>query len=157
MIDLYTLIQAGNQRIINAQMFLMLKFVENEVRNHRLRTNNTKITIAVDEAHLLIDRNNPISLHFMYQMVKRIRKYNGNIIIITQNINDFLGDETIKKYSTAILNNCQYSLFFKLNSGDINDLNNLLSTNKLSLKESRQLEILNSGECLFRLTNQTRF
>jgi type IV secretory pathway VirB4 component len=116
-------------RIINAQTFLFLKFLENEVRiNKDLNLQNyttNKIVIMVDEAHLIIDKNNPVALNFIYQMVKRIRKYFGAIIITTQNVNDCVGDETIKKYSTAIINNCQYSMVFKLNPGDISDLNSL--------------------------------
>ena len=151
------LVLSGNQRIINAQMFLILKLLENEISLFRDKNENRKLTVVVDEAHLLIDKNNPIALNLLYQQSKRIRKYNGNIIVITQNINDFVGDETIKKYSTAIINNCQYSMFFKLNPGDINDLNKLLRTNKLTDKESEELAILLTGNCLFKLEKQRFF
>src|ERR1044071_4524977 len=138
-------------------MFLILKLLENEISLFRDKNENRKLTVVVDEAHLLIDKNNPIALNLLYQQSKRIRKYNGNIIVITQNINDFVGDETIKKYSTAIINNCQYSMFFKLNPGDINDLNKLLRTNKLTDKESEELAILLTGNCLFKLEKQRFF
>jgi type IV secretory pathway VirB4 component len=151
------LTQSGNQRIINAQMFLILKFLENQIRINKESQNKQRITIAVDEAHLLIDRQYPVALNFMYQMVKRIRKYNGNIMIITQSLNDFVGDETIKKYSTALINNCQYSLYFKLNPNDLNTLQKLLSFNPLSDKEMQELSMLNRGECLFNLTSTKRF
>lgn len=99
--DLYTLTQSGNKRLVNAQMFLILKYIENEVRKNKndneINNKQQWISITIDEAHLLIDKEFPAALLFMYQIVKRIRKYTGMINIITQNINDFLGSEEIKK------------------------------------------------------------
>jgi conjugal transfer ATP-binding protein TraC len=160
--DLYTLSASGNKRIINAQMFLILKFIENEVRQNKNRNQNKvekqKILIVVDEAHLLIDKQMPVALNFMFQMVKRIRKYDGAIIVTTQNINDFIGDDEIKRQSTAIINNCQYSLIFQLKSGDLNDLNELLSGSaQLSEREEEALTVLDKGTCLFSISNQNRF
>ena len=43
-------------------------------------------------------------------------------IVITQNINDFVGSEEIKRQSTAVINACQYSLIFSLSPADVNDL-----------------------------------
>ena len=61
----------------------------------------------------------------MAQMAKRIRKYNGMQIIITQNIKDFVGSEEIATQSTAIINACQYSMILSLSPNDMNDLINL--------------------------------
>ena len=58
----------------------------------------------------------------MMAMAKRIRKYGGMQIVITQNINDFVGSEEIKRQSTAIINACQYSIIFSLSPSDVNDL-----------------------------------
>ena len=58
----------------------------------------------------------------MAQMAKRIRKYNGMLIIITQNIKDFVGSEEIAQQSTAVINACQYSIIMSLAPADINDL-----------------------------------
>ncbi|WP_210371045.1 hypothetical protein, partial [Borreliella garinii] len=57
--------------------------------------------------------------------MKRIRKYNGSLIIITQNINDFSGNETIKKKFTVILNSAQYWLIGGLQPEDLNALNQM--------------------------------
>ena len=43
-------------------------------------------------------------------------------IVITQNINDFVGSEEIKRQSTAVINACQYSIIFSLSPNDVNDL-----------------------------------
>ena len=55
-------------------------------------------------------------------MAKRIRKYYGMQIIITQNIKDFVGSPEIAQQSTAIINACQYSLIFALSPNDMTDL-----------------------------------
>ena len=44
----------------------------------------------------------------MYQLAKRIRKYNGMQIVITQNIKDFVGSPDIARKSSAIINVVQY-------------------------------------------------
>jgi conjugal transfer ATP-binding protein TraC len=152
--DIYTLNQSGNKRIINAQMFLILKFIENEVRKNKNQNLNLEkfnwISITIDEAHLLIDKEFPNALIFMYQMVKRIRKYNGMINIITQNVNDFIGDETIKKYATAIINSSQYLKVLNLQPNDLEALDNLyLSSGGLSFNEKDFIARAGVGKCFF--------
>ena len=61
-------------------------------------------------------------IEFMAQMAKRIRKYNGMQIVITQNIKDFVGSVEIQRQSTAIINASQYSFIFSLAPNDITDL-----------------------------------
>jgi len=46
--------------------------------------NNNEIIIIADEAHLAIDKDNPVTLNFMFQIVKRIRKYHGSVAITMQ-------------------------------------------------------------------------
>jgi type IV secretory pathway VirB4 component len=76
----------------------------------------------VDEAHVFINPNYPVALDFMQQMAKRIRKYGGMQIVITQNIKDFVGSPEIARQSTAVINASQYSLIFSLAPSDLNDL-----------------------------------
>lgn len=58
----------------------------------------------------------------MFQMVKWIRKYQGLIVIITQNINDFTGTEDIEKKTSAMINNTQYSLILNFAPQDLKDM-----------------------------------
>ncbi|RUP76987.1 hypothetical protein D6D54_04540 [Spiroplasma poulsonii] len=44
----------------------MLNIIKKEVKENRFKDNN-QIVIIVDEAHLAIDKDNPIALNFMYQ------------------------------------------------------------------------------------------
>ena len=115
-----------NSTIANAQMLLVLKYVDNEIiKNRDYNTKyglNRKIVVVIDEAHVFIDTKFPIALDFMFQLAKRIRKYNGMQIVITQNIKDFVGSEDIARKSSAIINACQYSFVFGLAPNDMSDL-----------------------------------
>jgi hypothetical protein len=77
----------------------------------------------------------------MFQLAKRIRKYNGMQIVITQNIKDFVGSEELARKSTAIINACQYSMIFALAPNDIQDLVKLYE-NAGGINESEQEQIV---------------
>jgi len=121
-----TLLANRNASIANAQMLLVLKYIDNEIiknREYNKRYHmNRKIAVVIDEAHVFIDTKFPVALDFMFQLAKRIRKYNGMQIVITQNIKDFVGSEDIARKSSAIINASQYSLIFSLAPNDLADL-----------------------------------
>ena len=121
-----SLLANKNNTIANAQMLLVLKWLDNEIIKNRdfniKHGTDRKIIIVIDEAHVFIDSKYPIALDFMFQLAKRIRKYNGMQIVITQNIKDFVGSPEIARKSTAIINACQYSLIFALSPNDMDDL-----------------------------------
>ena len=66
-----------NGVIANAQMLLVLKWLDNEIIKNREFNikygTNRKIVVAIDEAHVFIDPKFPVALDFMYQLAKRIR------------------------------------------------------------------------------------
>ena len=134
-----------NTVVANAQMLLVLKYIDNEIiKNRDYNTKyklNRKIVVVIDEAHVFIDTKFPIALDFMFQLAKRIRKYNGMQIVITQNIKDFVGSEEIARKSTAIINACQYSFIFSLAPNDMQDLVKLYA-NAGGINESEQEEIV---------------
>ena len=128
-----SLISNRNDIVANAQMLLVFKYLDNEISKNRdfnlkyfadaeLEEDHRRIVVTVDEAHVFINKKFPIALDFMTQMAKRIRKYNGMQIKITQNIKDFVGSEEIAQQSTAIINASQYSLIFSLSPNDMTDL-----------------------------------
>lgn len=121
-----SLLSNRNSTIANAQMLLVLKYIDNEIIKNRDYNRkyglNRKIIVVIDEAHVFIDTKFPVALDFMFQLAKRIRKYNGMQIVITQNIKDFVGSEEIARKSTAIINACQYSFIFGLAPNDMDDL-----------------------------------
>ncbi|SEK80828.1 AAA-like domain-containing protein [Ruminococcus sp. YRD2003] len=121
-----SLLANRNTTIANAQMLLVLKYIDNEIiknRDYNRKYNlKRKVVVVIDEAHVFIDTKFPVALDFMFQLAKRIRKYNGMQIVITQNIKDFVGSEEIARKSTAIINACQYSFIFGLSPNDMDDL-----------------------------------
>lgn len=143
-----SLLANKNNTIANAQMLLVLKWLDNEIiknRDYNIRYHaSRKIIIVIDEAHVFIDSKFPIALDFMYQLAKRIRKYNGMQIIITQNIKDFVGTEELARKSTAIINACQYSFIFPLAPNDMHDLCKLYEKAG-AINESEQEDIINNG------------
>ena len=143
-----SLLANKNSTIANAQMLLVLKWLDNEIIKNRdynmLYGANRKIIIVIDEAHVFIDSKYPIALDFMYQLAKRIRKYNGMQIIITQNIKDFVGTEELERKSTAIINASQYSFIFPLAPNDMNDLCKLYEKSG-ALNSQEQHDIINNG------------
>ena len=121
-----SLLASNNQVIANAQMLIVFKYLMNEIiknKDFNAKYNVLrKIIVAVDEAHMFINPKYPIALDFMAQMAKRIRKYGGMQIVITQNIKDFVGSPEIERQSTAVINASQYSMIFSLAPSDMNDL-----------------------------------
>lgn len=152
--DFKKMSSSKNERVMNVQMMLILRFLENEISKNRERNlakkENKYVAIVVDEAHVFIDERSPAALYFMFQMVKRIRKYNGIFVVITQNVNDFVGSANIKKYTTAIVNGCQYSFVFGLNPADLQSLMDLYASVG-GFSEEERLFIGNAGigQCLF--------
>ncbi len=142
-----SLLANKNGVIANAQMLLVLKWLDNEIIKNRefnlKHGSNRKIVVAIDEAHVFIDPKYPIALDFMYQLAKRIRKYNGMQIVITQNIKDFVGTQDIIRKSTAIINACQYSFIFALSPNDMDDLCTLYDKAG-RINESEQEQIVNN-------------
>lgn len=142
-----SLLANRNSTVANAQMLLVLKYLDNEIIKNRdyniMNRANRKIVIVIDEAHVFIDEKYPIALDFMYQLAKRIRKYNGMQIIITQNIKDFVGTEELARKSTAIINACQYSFIFPLAPNDMHDLCKLYEKAG-EINESEQDQIVNN-------------
>ena len=152
--DFRKMSSSKNDMVMNSQMMLILRFLENEVSKNRERNiakgENKHVAIVVDEAHVFIDERSPAALYFMHQMVKRIRKYNGIFVVITQNVNDFVGSANIKKYTTSIINGCQYSFIFGLNPADLQALMDLYaSVGGFSEDEREFIANAGIGQCLF--------
>lgn len=147
-----SLIANNNSLLTNAQMLLVFRYLNQEIINnkdfnskyHPDGKNTRKIVIVIDEAHIFINPKYPVALEFMAQMAKRIRKYAGMQIVITQNIADFVGSDEIKRQSTAVINACQYSLIFALAPNDINDLVELYKKSG-GINEEEQNAIVTAG------------
>lgn len=153
-----TLFASKNNRLANAQMILIFKYLTNEIINNKKFNERYKaeygvdikrqVVLAVDEAHMFIDPDFPVALNFMAEMAKRIRKYQGMQIIITQNIKDFLGSQEIQRRSAAIINASQYSLIFQLAPNDMADLLKLYSSaGGINKQEQQGIVTAPRGRC----------
>lgn len=143
-----SLLSNKNEAVCNAQMLLILKWMDSEIvrnREYNLKYRaERKIIVVIDEAHVFIDSKHPVALDFMYQLAKRIRKYYGMQIVITQNVKDFVGSEELARKSAAIINASQYSMIFPLAPDDMNDLCKLYEKSG-ALNEKEQRDIVGNG------------
>ncbi|MCL5772343.1 MAG: hypothetical protein M1479_08740 [Actinobacteria bacterium] len=72
--------------------------------------------IYVDEAHQFSDPDNPQTLKFLANSIKRGRKYGISFVTATQNLPDFL---SIERYGQAIIDNSYFKLFFRMGETDL--------------------------------------
>ena len=147
-----------NNIVTNAQMLLIFRFIEQEIINKRKQDNNKKTMIIVDEAHMFIDIKYPIALDFFYQMNKRIRKYNGSFVPITQNISDWSNSLEIRHKTSTIIKNSQYTFIFKSSSPDMQDILEIYKAGNSFNKEERKIIIsAATGQAFFIGSTELRF
>lgn len=159
--DFQKLLANKNNIVANAQMLLIVKWLENEVvknKDYNLKHGTTRrLVVAVDEAHLFIDEKYPIALDFMASLAKRIRKYEGMLITITQSVKDVAGTPEIARKSQALIDVCQYSLIFSLSPNDMSDLCDLYA-HAGQINEAEQNYIMHNkrGTAFFISSSQNR-
>lgn len=79
----------------------------------------------VDEAWLLADPQTPQALGFLRDLSKRIRKYGGSLVVITQNVVDFLAPE-LARLGQTVIGNASTKLLMRQESKDMEALRDLL-------------------------------
>lgn len=155
-----SLLSSKNNIVANAQMLVIMRYLNQQIINIReMNRSGSKIhpVIAIDEGYALIDENNPIGLDFIFMWYKRIRKYNGTIMFLTQNLSDILGNQAIVSKTTAIINNAQYSFIFSLAPADITILMDLYKTaGGINDTERSQIANAGNGECFAICSAQER-
>lgn len=137
------LAKSGASALGTAQIFLILQYLNTIVLNNRVE-NARYINIIIDEAHLLIDPKYIQVVQFVTEMFKRIRKYNGMMTLITQNVTDFYKPE-IKSYSTNLINNAFYIIAHTIKAQEVPMLDELMAEQG-GLKEAEK-EFLTSPAC----------
>ncbi len=147
-----SLLGAKNNVVANAQMLVIMRYLDQQIINIReTNRNSTKKIhpfVAIDEGYNFIDPEYPIALDFVYQWYKRIRKYEGAMMFLTQNLSDIIGNEAIVQKTTAIINNTQYSFIFSLAAGDLSLLTELYrSAGEINDTERNQIANAGNGEC----------
>ena len=158
-----TLLANANKTIASAQMLLLTQFLNNElIRNYnKIKKGQTvaPIVIAIDEAHVFIDPHNPIALRFMKNTAKRCRKYQGMQVVMTQSVNDFLGDADIERESKAVITESQYTFVFPLNASSASDFLKLYDKLDITQDESNAIMDNPRGSAFFiaHQRNRTNF
>lgn len=139
-LDIHQLLES-NEEIRRAQFFNVLTWAWNEIAKDR----SEEVILAVDEAYLLVDPETPQALQFLRNTSKRIRKYNGSLMVITHNLVDFL-DPAVRRYGQALIDNPAYKLIMGQGEKDIEAMKELMT---LSEREEQTLLEGKRGEALF--------
>ena len=103
-------------------------------------------------SNILIDPNNKDGIDFLKRTSKRIRKYNGSLIVSTQNMIDFTADE-IKRFGQVIVDN---SAYIGVMAQGVKELEALGQMMNLSDSETNFLRTASRGEMLFVISQDTR-
>ena len=114
------------------------------------------ICIVADEFHLFIDEENCEILKNFGQLARRIRKYTGSLIVATQSINDFIGNNDVLRHAKAIFNNCQYQMVGMLKEADMNAYFELFKDNPLTETQKDFLLKAGQGEFLLSITRKKK-
>jgi hypothetical protein len=93
---------------------------------------------------MLIDPQSPEALKFMKSLSKRIRKYTGSMMVVTQNVVDFL-NERIRGDGEQVLTNSAFTFLMRQGGRDLQELTKLFD---LSQAEQDRLSNAPQGEGL---------
>lgn len=134
--------------ILKTQFFNILSWCWNEISKNR----NEQVILVCDEAHLLIDPNNKDGIDFLKRTAKRIRKYNGSLWIISQNLIDFCSPG-IERFGQVIIDNSAYILAMAQGHKEIEAVQKMMN---LSESERQFLITASRGQGLFVISQDTR-
>ena len=130
-----------------AQYFNLLGYAWDMVR--RGRATGKRTILVVDEAWLLADPNTSQALGFLRDLSKRIRKYHGSLVVVTQNAIDFLAPE-LARFGQPVLDNASTKLLMRQEARDLEMLKDLL---RLAEAECSLLAGARRGEALLSAGN----
>lgn len=133
-------LQESDDVIKRAQYFNILGWAWNEISRDR----TSRVILAVDECYLLIDPETPQALQFLRNVSKRIRKYGGSLMPISQNVVDFL-DPAVRRHGQALIDNPTYKMLMGQGEKDLEALSKLMH---LSEAEIEMLAQGSRGEAL---------
>lgn len=133
-LDISSLLEA-EEKVQKSQYYNILTWAWQRASLDR----NERILIVVDEAYLIVDPDIPQALVFLRNVSKRIRKYEGGLMVITHSVVDLL-DDAVKRHGQAIIDNSCFKL--------------LMGTDGKNLKETKELFKLTEQEEALLLSKQ---
>lgn len=159
-----SLFAAKNKETSNGQMLTVLRFLEQqiinlrEINSSRDRAQWIHPVVALDEGYMFIDAKHSAALDFVCQWYKRIRKYGGAMIFLTQNLADVVGNAEIISKTSAIINNTQYSFIMTLQGKDVEVLQDIFAARDLTQAEIEEIQRTNKpkGTAFFMGSSEQR-
>ena len=146
-LDINSLIDSDSG-ILRSQFFNILTWCWNEICKNK----DEQVILVCDEAHLIIDPNNKDGIDFLKKASKRIRKQNGSLWIISQNLIDFIAPE-IERYGQVIIDNSSYLIVMAQGQKEIEAVQKMMN---LSESERQFLTTASKGQGLFVISQDTR-
>lgn len=142
-LDISALLEA-DEEVQKAQYYNILTWAWQKMSTNR----NEKILLVVDEAYLLVDPEAPQALIFLRNVSKRIRKYEGGLLVITHSVVDLL-DESVKRHGQAIIDNSCFKFIMGTDGKNLADTKKLFNLTEaeesLLLSKQRGKGILFAG------------
>jgi len=127
------------ENLKKAQYFSIMNFCWSKI------TDKSRNSILVcDEAHTMLDKDVPDTAKTLQQFSKRIRKQNGALIIITQELQDFL-HPSVSEYGVGMLSNASIKF---LGGADGQALETAVNVYNLNNSEKSILEKGERGKML---------
>lgn len=125
----------ASNRIKRAQYFNLLTWAWHVISRNR----SEKVILVCDEAYLLVDPEIPQSLIFLRNSMKRARKYEAAIWVITQNTVDFLNEE-VKMYGQELLDNPTFKILMGIDGANLEKIIELyrLTEQEVTLLEAKR-------------------
>lgn len=146
-LDINSLVDSDDT-ILKTQFFNILSWCWNEISKNR----NEQVILVCDESHLLIDPNNKDGIDFLKRTSKRIRKYNGSLWTISQNLADYCS-AGLERYGQVIIDNSAYIMIMAQGQKEIDSVQQMM---KLSESEMQFLTTASRGQGLFVISQDTR-
>lgn len=146
-LDINSLIDSDDT-ILKSQFFNILTWCWNEICKNK----DEEVILVCDEAHLIIDPKNSDGIDFLKRASKRIRKQNGSLWILSQNLIDFIAPE-IDRYGQVIIDNSAYIMVMAQGQKEIEAVQRMMN---LSESEKQFLITASRGQGLFVISQDTR-
>ena len=131
-----------NKRLKDAMLFNILSYM-----NHKLLTDGNTVA-SIDELYLFL--TNLTSIEYIRNASKRVRKKDSNIILASQNIEDFMLDG-IREYTKPLFSIPTHQFLF--NAGNI-DPRTYMDALQIEQSEFDLIKYPERGTCLYKCGNE---
>lgn len=132
----------SNKRLKDTMLFNILSYM-----NHKLLTNGNTVA-SIDELYLFL--TNLTSIEYIRNASKRVRKKESNIILASQNIEDFMLDG-IREYTKPLFSIPAHAFLF--NAGNIDPVL-YMDALQLEASEFDLIKYPERGTCLYKCGNE---